>query len=108
MARTNGSIRVLKQAPKARGANYAEVSRSIGMSEASVKRVSSHEDFVLERSDEIADLARGAAARKHAIARLTLEQACEIERDRNPLLPAVCALNHRDYDQILARPAHRR
>jgi transcriptional regulator with XRE-family HTH domain len=113
MAQTSGLVRALKQALKARGTTYAQVARSIGMSEASVKRMFSREDFTLKRFDEIcrlagveiADLARAAEARRREISRLTLEQEREIVGNRKLLLAAVCALNHWTFEQILARYA---
>ena len=111
MAQASGLVQALKRALKARGTTYAQVARSIGMSEASVKRMFSREDFTLRRFDEIcrlagveiADLARAAEARRREIARLTLEQEKEIVGNRKLLLVAVCALNHWTFEQILAR-----
>lgn len=111
MAQTSGLVQALKRALKARGTTYAQVARSIGMSEASVKRMFSREDFTLRRFDEIcrlagveiADLARAAEARRREIARLTLEQEKEIVGNRKLLLVAVCALNHWTFEQILAQ-----
>lgn len=109
MAQTTSLVEALKRELKARGITYAQVARSIGMSEASVKRMFSQESFTLKRFDEIcqfarvdiADLARAAETRKREISQLTLEQEREIVGNRKLFLVAVCALNHCSFEQIL-------
>jgi DNA-binding Xre family transcriptional regulator len=110
MAQTSALVQALKRALKARGTTYAQVAQSIGMSEASVKRMFSQESFTLRRFDEIcrvarveiADLARAAEVEKREISRLTLEQEKEIVGTRKLFLAAVCVLNHWTFEQILA------
>jgi transcriptional regulator with XRE-family HTH domain len=110
MAQTSALVQALKRALKARGTTYAQVAQAIGMSEASVKRMFSQENFTLKRFDEIckvarvdiADLARAAEAEKREISRLTLEQEKEIVGNRKLLLTAVCVLNHWTFEQIAA------
>jgi DNA-binding Xre family transcriptional regulator len=109
MARTSSLVEALKRELKARSITYAQVARAIGMSEASVKRMFSHESFTLKRFDEICkfarveigDLARAAESKEREISQLTLEQEREIVGSRKLFLVAVCALNHFTFEQIL-------
>jgi transcriptional regulator with XRE-family HTH domain len=111
MAQTSALVQALKRALKARGTTYAQVAQAIGMSEASVKRMFSQENFTLRRFDEICkvakvdigDLARAAETEKREISRLTLEQEKEIVGNRKLLLVAVSVLNHWTFGQILEK-----
>ena len=47
MAQTSELIKTLKKALKAHGKTYADVSRQLGLSEASVKRLFSRENLSL-------------------------------------------------------------
>ena len=52
MAQTTALINTLKRTLKAHGKTYVDVGHALGLSEASVKRLFSREDFSLERLDE--------------------------------------------------------
>lgn len=105
---TSTLVRALKRALKARGVTYAQVAAAIDMSEASVKRMFSQENFTLRRFDEIckvagvdiADLAKAADLERQQISSLTLEQEREIVGNRKLLLVAACVLNHMTFDEI--------
>lgn len=109
MSLTNALIDVLKRELKARGITYADVAARIGLSEASVKRMFSTRDFMLSRLDaicefagiELADLARGVAARDTLLHRLTQAQEQELVSDVRLLAVAVACIHHLDYRQIL-------
>lgn len=109
MALTNGLIEVLKRELKARAITYADLARHLGLSEASVKRMFSTRDFMLSRLDEIcefagielADLARGVAARDRLLITLTEAQEKELVSDIRLLAVAVACIHHLTYAQIL-------
>jgi DNA-binding Xre family transcriptional regulator len=109
MAQTAALVDALKNVLKARGITYAKLAKSLGLSEASVKRVFATRSFTLARLDricdaldiEITDLARMLLHETESPAQLTLEQEKELVSDRKLLLVAVHALNHWTFDQIL-------
>jgi DNA-binding Xre family transcriptional regulator len=109
MALTNALIDVLKRELKARGITYAALAVPLGLSEASVKRMFSTRDFMLSRLDEIcefagielADLARGVAARDTLLMKLTETQERELVSDIRLLAVAVACIHHLTYEQIL-------
>lgn len=111
MAHAAALVEVLKRELKARGITYADLAPALRLSEASVKRMFSRQDFTLKRLDgicrhariEFSDLARSLAREEALISQLTHEQEKEIVADRKLFLVAVCALNHVTFDQIVQR-----
>ncbi len=109
MALTNGLIDVLKRELKARDITYADLAKVVGLSEASIKRMFSTRDFMLSRLDEIcefagielADLARGVAARDSLLMKLTETQEKELVSDNRLLAVAVACIHHLTYAQML-------
>jgi len=101
MAQTSELIKTLKQALKAHGKTYATVSRELGLTETSIKRLFWQENFSLERLDrichlldmELSDLAQLMNERQRKLQQLTVEQEQEITNDTTLLLVAICALN---------------
>jgi transcriptional regulator with XRE-family HTH domain len=59
VAQTSSLIKTLKKQLKAHGKTYADVSRGLGLSEASVKRLLSQKIFSLDRLDGICHLLGG-------------------------------------------------
>jgi predicted transcriptional regulator len=110
MAQTAALVDVLKRELRARGVTYAQVARSLKLSEASVKRMFSKRDFTLKRLDricelthaEFSDLARRLHEEESLVSQLSWEQEREIVSDRKLFLAAVCALNHVTCEQIVA------
>ena len=110
MAQTAALVDVLKRELRARGVTYAQVARSLKLSEASVKRMFSKRDFTLKRLDricelthaEFSDLARLLHEEESLVSQLSWEQEREIVSDRKLFLAAVCALNHVTCEQIVA------
>jgi transcriptional regulator with XRE-family HTH domain len=100
----------LKRELKARGITYAQLAKSIGMSEASVKRMLAQRNMTLERIDEIldatgiefAELTEHFDREQQRITQLTAKQEQEVVSDPKLFLVAVCALNLMSYDEILA------
>ncbi len=110
MAQTSELIKTLKKTLKAHGKTYADVSRQLGLSEASVKRLFSQENLSLERLDricqmldmEISDLVQLMTEQQHKLQQLTVEQEQEITDDITLLVVAICALNKWTIGDIVA------
>ncbi len=110
MAQTSELIKTLKKALKAHGKTYANVSRELGLSEASVKRLFSQENLSLERLDqichmldmEISDLVQLMTEQQHKLQQLTVEQEQEITDDVTLMVVAICALNKWTMSDIVA------
>lgn len=102
-------LEVLKRELRARKVTYADVAQALELSEASVKRLFSQQDFTLERIDRICalakidfgELARAAERDKQTIARFTREQEEEIVGDPKLMLVALLVMNTWTYEQIL-------
>ncbi len=110
VAQTAALVDVLKRELKSRGITYAQVARSLKLSEASVKRMFSRRDFTLKRLDQIceltraefSDLARILHEEENLVSQLTWQQEQEIVSDRKLFLAAVCALNRVTCEQLVA------
>jgi AcrR family transcriptional regulator len=106
---TEAVVEALKRALKARGVTYARVASSLGLSQASVKRLFSTGHFTLDRFDQVCELARTSITElardleggKDELEQLTLQQERSIMADRKLLLVALCALNHLSLQQIV-------
>jgi transcriptional regulator with XRE-family HTH domain len=101
-------VEALKRALKARGVTYAQVASTLGLSQASVKRLFSTGHFTLDRFEQvcelartsITELARGLDGGQEEVEKLTLQQERSIMADRKLLLVAICALSHLSLEQI--------
>ena len=101
-------LQTLKQCLKAQGKTYVDVAQTLGLSEASVKRMFSEQHFSLERLDqvcqmlgiEISDLVKRMEASQTRIERLTHSQESEIVQDLSLILVTVCVLNHWTMEDI--------
>jgi len=109
MAQVSALIDALKAVLRGSGVKYADVGRALGLSESSVKRRFSRNDFSLEELDtvcalagcEISDLVQTMERQRGQLQRLTAEQEAEIAADIALLLIAVCVLNHWRFEEIL-------
>jgi len=109
MSQAAEMVEALKKALRARKLNYAQVAEGLGLSEATVKRMFSKNDFSLERFEQackladvtVSSLARDLDSASTYISHLTLEQEKEVVGNTKLLLVAVCALNHLSLDQIV-------
>jgi hypothetical protein len=109
MQQTLAIVEALKRTLKAHAITYAQVARSLGLSEPSVKRMFASGHLTLDRLEQVCELARttiGELARavdgaKDEVSQLTPEQESAIMADRKLLLVALCALNHLTVDQIV-------
>src|SRR5258708_16029419 len=108
MSQTAAVVDALKRALKARKLTYAQVAKTLKLSEASVKRMFAANHFTLERFEQVCqlagigltDLAREVDSERNYISQLTLEQEREIVSNPKLFLVAVCALNHMTLEQI--------
>ena len=109
MAQTRELVKTLKSALKANNMTYADVAAELGLTEASVKRIFSQQNFSLERLDricqmvgmEISDLVQLMNEQQQRIQQLSYEQEKEITDDVTLTLVAVCVLNRWTMDEIL-------
>lgn len=110
MSDTVAMVNGLKRVLKARRINYAQVAEALELSEASVKRMFSKQDFSLERFEQVcqlADISLGELARevdseRNYISQLTEEQERLILGDTKLFIVAVCVLNHLTLEQIIS------
>ncbi len=99
----------LKLELKARGITYAKVGQSIGLSEASVKRLFSKHDVTLSRLEsicaaagiELTDLTRGIDPEEKLLSALTAKQEAALVDDPTLFVAAISALNLVPFRQIL-------
>jgi transcriptional regulator with XRE-family HTH domain len=110
MSQTAAMVEALKKVLRARNLNYAQVAKAIKVSEATVKRMFSKNDFSLERFEQVcgvadvsvAEVARDLDGERTFITHLTPDQEKEIVGNLKLFLVAVCALNHLTLPQMVA------
>ncbi|MFI4968446.1 MAG: helix-turn-helix domain-containing protein [Gammaproteobacteria bacterium] len=109
MAQSAQLIEALKASLKAQGLTYADVARSLKLSEASIKRCFSEQGFTLERLEqicglaglEISDLVELAAEQRPPFTSLTPEQEEALLQDPKLLLMTFLVLSHWQFADIL-------
>jgi transcriptional regulator with XRE-family HTH domain len=102
-------VELLKRRLKAHGVTYAQVATELRLSEASVKRMFSRQDFTLQRLEDVcrvvgidlAELARALSEEQPSATHLTTEQEQEIISDPKLCLIALCAVGNWTLDQIV-------
>lgn len=102
-------INLLKRRLKAHGVTYAQLAARLHLSEASVKRMFSRQDFTLQRLEDVcrvvdidfAELARALSEEKASATHLTNAQESEIVSDPKLCLVALCAVGNWTLDQIV-------
>ena len=110
MAQSAALVDALKRALKVAGVTYAVAAKALGLSEPSVKRMFSMQDFTLKRLDQLCELAevdlpelaRSLEQKEHLLARLSVQQERDIVGDRKLMLVALCAMNGWSAAQITA------
>ena len=110
MAQINSLLNTLKKALKAHGLTYADVARSLDLTEASVKRLFSEQSISLGRLEqicqvmemEISDLVQMMNEQQPHLQHLTEEQEQEITKDLVLLLVTVCVLNRWSMKDIVS------
>lgn len=111
MSETRAIVQALKKSLRAANVTYVDVATALDLSESSVKRLFSDQDFSLKRLDqvcqlmnmEISDLMRQLDQSKLQIEQLTLDQEQLLVSDIKLLVAAICALNHWCFDEIISR-----
>ena len=106
---TSNLVELLKRRLKAHGVTYAQVATRLHLSEASVKRMFSRQDFTLQRLEDVcrvvgidlAQLARTLSEEQPSATHLTAEQEQEIISDPKLCLIALCAVGNWTLDQIV-------
>ena len=109
MSQIDELVATLKRQLKAQGLTYADVAKSLDLSEASVKRLFSEQNFTLQRLDslcqllglDLMQLVEQMEKEQRKMTSLTLEQEAEIAGDLGLLLVAVSCLNGYTFDDIL-------
>ncbi len=109
MAQVAALVAALKAALKSAHLTYASVAVAMDLSESSVKRKFSRQEFSLSELDQIcslcgmefAELVKLMEQRKDRLQTLTVEQEREIAEDLALLLVAVCVLNRWSFDNIV-------
>lgn len=109
MAHSGALVEALKRELRARRINYAAVAKHLALSEVTVKRMFSRNEFTLARLDkvcalaglEFSDLARGVASDAAVISQLSYEQEKEFVADPRLMLVGLGALNRWSFERIV-------
>jgi predicted XRE-type DNA-binding protein len=109
MAQVAALVEALKTALKSSQLTYADVAQGMELSESSVKRKFSRQEFTLAEVDqictlcglEISGLVQLMEQRLGRLSALTVEQEKQIAEDLGLLVVTVCALNHWQFKDIL-------
>jgi len=109
MSQIDDLVATLKRELKAQGKTYVDVAKVLDLSEASVKRLFSEQNFTLQRLDslcqllglDLAQLVEQMEKEQRKVTNLTLEQEEEIAGDLGLILVAICALNGYTFQQVL-------
>jgi hypothetical protein len=110
MAQVTGLVEALKSVLKAANIRYVAVASELGLSESSVKRKFSRQEFSLAELDricalartEISELVRVMEQKQGRLQQLGPEQEREIAADLGLLIVAVCVLNRWSFEEILS------
>src|SRR6266404_576098 len=112
MSQTAAVVDALKRALKARKLTYAEVAKTLKLSEASVKRMFAANHFTLERFEQVCqlagigltDLAREVDSERNYISHLTLEQITEIyDIPKSECIQLLLRLDHIKFLELLPK-----
>ena len=109
MAQSDQLVDALKSALKAQGLTYADVAKSLQLSEASIKRCFSSQGFTLQRLEqicgiaglEISDLVELASEQKPPFTSLTPEQEEALLQEPKLLLMTFLVLSHWQFADIV-------
>ena len=109
MSQTPALIATLKKQLKAHGKTYADLAKVLDLSEASVKRLFSENNFTLQRLEtacqliglQLDELVQFMRQEQPQLKQLTLKQEEEIASDLELLLVAVCVINGYTYFDLI-------
>ena len=110
MSQTRPLIDTLKQELRKQRVTYKQVSRALGLSETSVKRLFSEEAFSIKRLEKVcallhldlSDLVHLMEKNIQLTTKLTLEQETEIVSDIRLLLVALLLVNRLEFEEIIS------
>jgi DNA-binding Xre family transcriptional regulator len=102
-------VKLVKQQLKASNHNYADIAAYLGLSEASIKRMFSQQDFSLSRLEaicelldmELLDVMYLARQQREEIVQLTLAQEQDIVASDGLMLVLICVLSHWRLEDML-------
>ena len=108
MSSSRDLVVALKAELRRAGVTYADLARSMGMAESSIKRIFSRQDMPLSRIDQVlavlhmdfAELAREVALAHPSRREMTLEQERAVVADPKLLLVAICVMSQWSAEQI--------
>ncbi|WP_432473598.1 helix-turn-helix domain-containing protein [Amphritea sp. HPY] len=111
MAQSAALVHTLKKQLKAQGKTYADVARVLDLSEASVKRLFSEQNFTLQRLEtisqlaglELSDLVQRMAKDQQRLTQLTRDQEQEIASDLELLIVVISVINGFSYQDIISQ-----
>lgn len=109
MSQAENLIKALKTAIRQHRKTYADIARSLGLSEVSVKRLFAKKDLSLTRLEQIchsigmtlSELVESANRATPPISQLTPEQEQELAADTRLLLVAYLAMNRWQFDDMI-------
>ena len=109
MAQIPALISTLKKQLKAHGKTYADVARVLEISEASVKRLFSEQNFTLQRLEAIChsidtdllELSQLTASEQPQLRQLTVEQEQEVISDIKLLMIALNVINGYSFQDLI-------
>lgn len=109
MAQSSALVHTLKKQLKAQGKTYADVAQVLDLSEASVKRLFSEQNFTLQRLEtisqlaglELSDLVQRMAKDQQRLTQLTRDQEQEIASDLELLIVVISVINGFSYQDII-------
>ncbi|MEH6579278.1 MAG: XRE family transcriptional regulator [Amphritea sp.] len=108
MAQSSALIQTLKKQLKAQGKTYLDVAESLQLSEASVKRLFSEQNFTLQRLEtvsqlaglELSDLMQKMTKDQQRLTQLNRDQETEIASDLVLLIVAISVINGFSFEDI--------
>ena len=108
MSQTKQLIFTLKRLLKAHGVTYMQVAKHLHLSEASVKRQFSKNNFNLQTLETICNLLQlefsdlvKAAEELETVSQLSMQQELELVGDIKSVLTAICVINHWTLEKIV-------
>ena len=109
MQTRNFIFETIKAHLRARGITYKDLSKELGISEQTIKRIFATCDCSLERLEgicallhiELRDLIKTSPRPKKLIERLTYDQEIEFAQNKNLLMVAICTMGLWSYQDML-------
>ncbi len=108
---TQALVDTIKRELKSQGKTYADAAQVLSLSEASVKRLFSEQNFTLQRVESLCQflaidfgqLVSKMESDQKRMDQLSIEQELEIAEDSLLLIVAVCVINGYTFDELLSQ-----